>query len=57
MYTVQPKQYSWLSKYMNILERYFYVAVQKLSQLREKLNHLHKINTQTTLMSEYSLKI
>ena len=42
---------------MNVLERNFYAGGQKLPQLREKLNHLHKISdTQITLMSECSLK-
>ena len=57
MHTVQLKQSSELSKFMNVLERNFYAAGQKSPQLREKLNHLHKISdTQTTLMSECSLK-
>ena len=58
MYTVQPKQSSGLNKYINILERNFYAAGQKLPCLSEKLNHLHKLlDTQTTLMSECSLKV
>ena len=37
MYTVQLKQSSGLSKYMNVLEINFYAAAQKLPELREKL--------------------
>ena len=41
--------------HMNVLERNFYAAGQKLS---EKFNHLQKISdTQATLMSESSLKV
>ena len=54
MYTVQVKQFSGLIKYSSVLEKHFYIAGQKLPQLKGKSNDLHKpSDTQTTLIHQY----